>query len=72
MNCYFEGDLPRANPAWETAQSRKGDHLASPPGSRRPQNNNYSILNILFYFILFYFIFIRCETQPLTHRETER
>ena len=50
MNCYFEGDLPRANPAWETAQSRKGDHLASPPGSRRPQNNNYSILNILFYF----------------------
>ena len=41
INCYFEGDLPKANPAWETAQSRKGDHLASPTGSRRPQTDNY-------------------------------
>ena len=33
--------LPRANPAWKTAKSRIGDHLASPPGSRRPQNDSY-------------------------------
>ena len=31
-NNYFEGGLPRANPAWKTAKSRIGDHLASPPG----------------------------------------
>ena len=23
INCYFEGDLPRANPAWETAKAGK-------------------------------------------------
>ena len=41
-NYYFEGGLPRVNPAWKTAKSRIGDHLASPPGSRRPQNDNYN------------------------------
>ena len=53
MNCYFEGDLPRANLAWETAQSRKGDYLASPPGSRRPQNNSY-----LYNFLIHAFIYL--------------